>query len=426
MLNAVIVLLSTVIAYYFIIFSKKINKAIMTFFIATVLFILKPVQGLNFENTGDIISFETLGILLGMMIIVEIMKETGFFTFVAVNVIKISKGNFWMVMFLLMIVVIFFSAFLDNLVTIILVAPIIFLIADTIRINPAPLMIFAIIVDNIGGMSTLIGSPLNIVLGSIGDLDFNRFLVIMLPISLISFVSSFILFKKQNDFDIESFNLRLKSLMKMDASKTIQDKNLMIKSVVIFLIVLTGFIMHTIIDIDLALIAMSGALLLMLLSGKDFEKMSKQIDWNTMFFYAGLFIITFSLEKIGVIEIISNVFMPLNDSPLILMLIIMWLGSIITPFLSAVPGTLIMAPVISLLVQNGGPYELWFAFAIGANLGTNLTPLGAVQNIVGLSLIEKQTGDSYGFVQYMKITYKFVLIPMLLGTAYLMTFYYFF
>src|SRR6056297_1214057 len=226
-MNAVIVLLGTVLAYYFIIFSKKINKAIMTFFIATVLFILKPVQGLNFENTGDIISFETLGILLGMMIIVEIMKETGFFTFIAVNVIKISKWKFWTVMFLLMIVVIFFSAFLDNLVTIILVAPIIFLIADTIQINPAPLMIFAIIVDNIGGMSTLIGSPLNIVLGSIGGLDFNRFLLIMLPISLISFVSSFILFKKQNDFDIKSFNLRLKKLMKMDASKTIQDKNLM-------------------------------------------------------------------------------------------------------------------------------------------------------------------------------------------------------
>jgi Na+/H+ antiporter NhaD/arsenite permease-like protein len=390
------------------------------------LFVIKPVDGLDFENAGEIISFETLGILLGMMIIVEIMKETGFFTFIAVNVIKISRGKFWTVMFLLMIVVIFFSAFLDNLVTIILVAPIIFLIADTIKINPAPLMIFAIIVDNIGGMSTLIGSPLNIVLGSIGNLDFNRFLLVMLPISIISFVSSFFMFKSQNNFDVELFNKRLQSLMKMKPSKAIQNKNLMIKSVIIFSIVLAGFMLHTVIDIDLALIAMSGALLLMLLAGRDFEKMAKQIDWNTMFFYAGLFIITFSLEKIGVIEVISEVFMPLIDSPLLLMIVIMWLGSIITPFLSAVPGTLIMAPVVSLLVSNGAPYELWFAFAIGANLGTNLTPLGAVQNIVGLSLIEKQTGTSYGFTQYLKMTYKFVLIPMILGTGYLITFYYYF
>jgi Na+/H+ antiporter NhaD/arsenite permease-like protein len=184
--------------------------------------------------------------------------------------------------------------------------------------------------------------------------------------------------------------------------------------------------LHTVINIDLALIAMSGALLLMLLSNRDFEKMAKKIDWNTMFFYAGLFILTYSLEKIGVIELISNVFMPLNDNPLILMLVFMWLGALITPFLSAVPGALIMAPVISLLISNGAPYELWFAFAIGANLGTNLTPLGAVQNIVGLSLIEKQTGSSYGFTQYIKMTYKFVLVPMILGSGYLITFYYFF
>jgi Na+/H+ antiporter NhaD/arsenite permease-like protein len=425
-MDALIVLAVTVLAYYFIIFSKKINKSIVTFFLATILFIVKPVSGLNFENVGEIVSFETLGILLGMMIIVEIMKETGFFTYIAINVIKISKARFWMVIFLLMIVVIFFSAFLDNLVTIILIAPIIFLIADTVKINPAPLMIFTIIVDNIGGMSTLIGSPLNIVLGSIGNLDFNRFLLIMLPISIISFVSSFFLFRSQNDFDTKLFNKRLQSLMEMNPSKAIQDKTLMIKSVTVFLIVLIGFMTHSIIDIDLALIAMSGALLLMLLSNRDFEKMAKKIDWNTMFFYAGLFILTFSLEKIGVIELISNIFMPLNDSPLILMLIFMWLGALITPFLSAVPGTLIMAPVISVLVSNGAPYELWFAFAIGANLGTNLTPLGAVQNIVGLSLIEKQTGDSYGFTQYLKMTYKFVLVPMVLGTVYLISFYYFF
>ena len=425
-MDALIVLAVTVLAYYFIIFSKKINKAIMTFFLATILFIVKPVSGLNFENAGEIVSFETLGILLGMMIIVEIMKETGFFTYIAINVIKISKAKFWVVIFLLMIVVIFFSAFLDNLVTIILVAPIIFLIADTIKINPSPLMIFAIIVDNIGGMSTLIGSPLNIVLGSIGNLDFNRFLLIMLPVSIISFVSAFFMFRNQNDFDIKLFNKRLQSLMEMNPSKAIQDKTLMIKSVAVFSIVLIGFMLHSIIDIDLALIAMSGALLLMLLSDRDFEKMAKKIDWNTMFFYAGLFILTFSLEKIGVIELISNVFMPLNDNPLILMLVFMWLGALITPFLSAVPGTLIMAPVISVLVSNGAPYELWFAFAIGANLGTNLTPLGAVQNIVGLSLIEKQTGSSYGFTQYLKMTYKFVLVPMVLGTVYLISFYYFF
>ncbi|OQY08759.1 MAG: citrate transporter, partial [Marinitoga sp. 4572_148] len=313
-MSGILVLGITIIAYYFIIFAKNVKKSIITFFFGILLFILKPVEGLEFENLGRIVSFETLGILLGMMIIVEILKESGFFTFAAVN-----------------------------------------------AINPTPLMLLTIAIDNIGGMSTLIGSPLNIVLGSIGGLDFTTFLIKMLPITVLSFISAIFIFKVNNKIDSKLFNEKLKTLSSMDPEKTIENKSLMYKGVIVFAIVLTGFIFHSKIKIDLALIALAGALILMLLTQKDFESMSKDLDWDTMFFYGGLFTIAFSLEEIGVTQAIANLFNPLIDTPMILMLVIMWISAFVIPFLSAVPGTLILAPVIKLLVLHGAPFELWYA-----------------------------------------------------------------
>lgn len=418
-MSGILVLGITIIAYYFIIFAKNVKKSIITFFFGILLFILKPVEGLEFENLGRIVSFETLGILLGMMIIVEILKESGFFTFAAVNAIKLSRYKFWIVLTLIMILVVLFSAFLDNLITIMLMAPIIFLIADTLEINPTPLMLLTIAIDNIGGMSTLIGSPLNIVLGSIGRLDFTTFLIKMLPITVLSFISAMFIFKVNNKIDSKLFNEKLKTLSSMDPEKTIENKSLMYKGVIVFAIVLTGFIFHSKIKIDLALIALAGALILMLLTQKDFESMSKDLDWDTMFFYGGLFTIAFSLEEIGVTQAIANLFNPLIDTPMILMLVIMWIAAFAIPFLSAVPGTLILAPVIKLLVLHGAPFELWYAYAIGANLGTNLTPLGAVQNIVGVSLLEKNYNKTVTFSEYMKKSLMFTLIPLILGSVYL-------
>ncbi|HOO74162.1 MAG TPA: SLC13 family permease [Tepiditoga sp.] len=425
-MNSILVLFIAVLAYYFIIFVRKIKKSIVTFFLATLLFIIRPVAGLDLENVSHIVSFETLGILLGMMIIVEILKESGFFTFTAVNVIKISKSNYWVVLFLLMIVVALFSAFLDNLVTIMLIAPIIFLISDTLEVSPAPLILFTIVIDNIGGMSTLIGSPLNIVLSSISKYDFTKFITAMGPVTILTFIASFIIFKISNKTDTKIYNEKLKKLSSMEASKAIQNKSTMIKGVIVFAVVLAGFILHSAINVDIALVAMGGALVLMLLTGKDFESMAKQLDWDTMFFYAGLFTISFALEEIGVIDIIANLFTPLLSNHIILMLTIMWISSIAIPFLSAVPGTLLLAPVVSVLISHGAPYELWIAFAIGANLGTNLTPLGAVQNIVGVSLISKHSGQEISFGSYMKSNAMNYLITMIIGTFYLMFHFYVF
>ncbi|HPO27523.1 MAG TPA: SLC13 family permease, partial [Petrotogaceae bacterium] len=156
MLNGALVIVIAIVAYYFIIFSKKVKKSVTTLLLSIILYIFNPVNTLTLENIGKIISFETLGILFGMMIIVEFLKESGFFTFSAVWVIKASKAKFWAALFSLMLITALFSAFLDNLITILFISPIIFLITDTLEIDAAPFIMLTIFIDNIGGMSTLI------------------------------------------------------------------------------------------------------------------------------------------------------------------------------------------------------------------------------------------------------------------------------
>jgi len=172
------VLLITVLAYYYIIFGKG-NKAVIVFGLGLVLFMTKIIEGMEPSNLSHIVDFNTLGLLFGMMIVVSFMRKTGFFQYSAIKVVKLSKARFWRMTVLLMVLVALTSAFLDNLITIILVSPMLFLISDNLGMDAAPLILLAIFIDNIGGMSTLIGSPLNIVLGSTSGLSFGQFLVTM-------------------------------------------------------------------------------------------------------------------------------------------------------------------------------------------------------------------------------------------------------
>jgi Na+/H+ antiporter NhaD/arsenite permease-like protein len=425
MLNGALVIVIAIVAYYFIIFSKKVKKSVTTLLLSIILYIFNPVNTLTLENIGKIISFETLGILFGMMIIVEFLKESGFFTFSAVWVIKASKAKFWAALFSLMLITALFSAFLDNLITILFISPIIFLITDTLEIDAAPFIMLTIFIDNIGGMSTLIGSPLNIVLGSISKLDFTQFMKIMSVIAFITFISTFTIFrKKYTKAQTAEFSEKLKRLGNMKPEKAITNKKLLLISIIVFALVLTGFIFSSTIKINSALIAVFGGLILLFVFNHDFASFSSRIDWDTMFFYAGLFSISYALDKIGVTQSIAWIFKPLIGAPVILMLCFMWLSAFVIPFLSAVPGTLLLAPVVKILIGYGAPAELWYAYAVGANLGSNFTPLGAVQNIVGVSLLEKHGGKSLSFSQFMNYSKKTFLVSLILGTFFVLGLYF--
>jgi len=414
-LKELVILILAVLAYYFIIFDKRMPKSTITLFIGLILMASHLVKNMNVENLSEIVDFNTLGLLFGMMITVSILEETGLFQYLVVKMLRLSKANYIRTIVFLMMVVALTSAFLDNVITILMTAPMIFLVADTLGVNPTSLIFLTLFIDNIGGMATIIGSPLNIVLGSESGLSFNAFLKNLGTFAIFAFITVFVVFKRYLPKP-ENADEKLKLLAQMDPKKAITNLPLLKKSLPVFLVVLAGFSMHGILKTELSIISMLGALFILLLSNRKFEDVSKKIDWDTLFFYMGLYMITFSLEKAGFTDTIAKLFMPLKDHPFASSIVFLWISSIITPFLSAVPGTLLMVPVIHKLVSVGFTPYIWWAYGMGANLGTNLTPLGAVQNLIGVSLLEKNQGEKIEFTAFMKLGIKVVLPTMILAT----------
>ena len=421
-MTAFLVLFLAILAYYFIIFVQSVEKSVITLLIATSIMALKLVEKMNLENVGIMVDFNTLGLLLGMMIIVGFLKRSGFFQYSIIKILRFSGGDFKKTLFFLMVIVALTSAFLDNVITIMMVLPMIFLIADSMEMDPTPLVFLTIFIDNVGGMSTLIGSPLNLVLGSVSGKSFNEFLTHTGTFSIVAFLIIYFYFSRRIRISKEQEE-KLSKLVNVDPEKAITDKKLMKTSLLVFGLVILGFILHSVFEFELSFIAMSGALALMLIFNKNFEKVSEDIDWDTLFFYAGLYMISFSLEEIGAIKAIASVLEPLKESFVLSTLVITWGSAFVIPFLSAVPGTLILAPVLKHLVSMGFSQSVWWAYAFGANLGTNFTPLGAVQNIIGIAMLEKQTNKRISFLEFMKVGIPTTIPAILVGTVWLLVFY---
>ncbi|SHH44545.1 ArsB/NhaD family transporter [Thermosipho atlanticus] len=415
-LHSILVLLLVIITYLYIIFGKK-NKAAVVFGIALLISALRLVEGLETRNVGYIIDVDTLGLLTGMMIIVSFLNKSGFFEFFSIKIIKIGGKNFYLTISLLMVIVALTSAFLDNVVTILVMAPMIFLIADMLEINPIPLMMLTIIVDNIGGSATLIGSPLNLVIGSISGFSFNDFLIKMGPVAIFAFIAIILYFKRHIKIDEKSIS-KIEKLFELDEKNAINDPKMMIYSLIVFLIVVVLFILHSVLHIELAVIALLGGTFLVFKFSNGYEDVAKDIDWDMLFFFAGLYIISYALDEIGFTEKIANLFTPILGHQLILMLIFYLISILTIPILNNVPAALILAPVIKILVTSGSNPMLWWTFAIGANFATNLTPLGAVQNLVTVSFLEKNLERRFGFLEYMKWTTPSVLISLTVGIIY--------
>ncbi len=399
------VLILAVLAYYFIIFVNNIENSITTLIFAILILLFRLHEPgfveMNLENIGHIVDFNTLGLLLGMMIIVGFLKKSGFFQYTIIKILRLAKGNFKLTLLMLMIIVALTSAFLDNVITIMMTLPMLFLIADTMEMDPTPLVLMTIFIDNVGGMATLIGSPLNLVLGSVSGKSFNEFIANTGVFSIVAFVVIYLIAKRWIKYGKEE-ERKLKELAQIDPKKAIEDPKMMRVSTTVFLLVVVGFVLHSIFEIELSYIALLGALSLLLIFRKSFEKVSEDIDWDTLFFYMGLYIISYALEEIGAIDAMANLLMPLKGNHIVAMMVVLWGSAFVIPFLSAVPGTLLMAPVLRVLVKSGFSHSIWWAYAFGANLGTNLTPLGAVQNLIGMSMLEKQTGKKMTFGEFMK------------------------
>ncbi|AKI98239.1 citrate transporter [Kosmotoga pacifica] len=417
-MNTLITLIIVVVTYGFIIFGKK-NKAVITFGLALVIAAMKLVEGLEPENISRVIDLDTLGLLTGMMIIVAFLNSSGFFEYFSIKVIKFGGERFYFTLTLLMVVVALTSAFLDNVVTIIVMAPMMFLIADLLDMDPVPLIMLTLVIDNIGGGATLIGSPFNLVLGSISGFSFNDFIIKLGPASILVFMVLMLYFKKHIKVDASIIS-NIKKLDEMDENKAITDWKMMRVSLAVFLAVIILFVIHTVIGVELSYIALLGGIVLLLVNKKGFDHVSDKIDWDMLFFFAGLYIISHALESIGITELMANGLLHFQDSQLMMLIIPFALAAIFVPILNNVPAALIFGPVFRILVGFGFSTMIWWAFAISGNFATSLTPLGAVQNIVAITYLEREIGRSFGFKEYVRWMIMPVTISLVIGLLYIL------
>ena len=402
---------------YAIIISEKVHRTVIAMAGAGLLVLLGIVTQ---EKAIEGIDFNTLGLLIGMMIIVGIAKHSGMFQYVAIWATKVGKGNPVKIYILLLAIVAVFSALLDNVTTVLLMIPVTFVVAHNLKIHPKPFLIGAILLANIGGTATLIGDPPNILIGSASGLTFNDFLVNLAPISiLISIVTIGLLvfiYRKQLVATPEA----QATIAKFNPREALSDVKLLKKALFVLAIVLIGFFTHSVTHLEGATIALSGAALMLLLTMHDPEEHLKEVEWTTIFFFMGLFILVVALEEVGAIRMLAEGLLKLTGGNMTATtLSVLWGSAIFSAVIDNIPFVATMIPLVKDLGTIAGlPLApIWWALALGADIGGNATLVGASANVV-VSGIASKEGHGIGFGEYMKMALPLTFVALVMCSIY--------
>ena len=406
---------------------ELVNKAAAALAGVGVLVVLRVTTE---HHAVGFIDFETLMLLTGMMILVSMIKKSGFFTIVSVKIAEITKGSPVKILVLFSVVTALMSAFLDNVTTVLIIIPIIIELTRGMGLNPRNFVLSQIFISNIGGTATLIGDPPNVIIGSKVGLSFNQFILNLTPtvIPVFIIVLGYIWFINRVEFKpintsmskLVSVQLLLEKIRFEFANIKI-DKNLMIKSLVCLFLAILLFITQTITGLAPGVVALGMAMVLLIISRADVEHVLEEVEWSTLLFFTGLFILVGVLEEYGVIEWIAhNVFLNVGNNPYVIVLMVLWVSGIISGFLDNIPFTITMIPIIHLLLEsNPIPNNiLWWALALGACFGGNITIIGASANIISVG-IAKKYGVEISFIDFMKKGLIVTLISLFVASIYL-------
>jgi len=428
-LDPVWVAVAILLAIYGVIMMEKFNRAVLSL-LGGGLMILSGV--LTQERAVAGIDFNTIGLLTGMMVIVAISQKTGVFQYVAIRSAKLVKGNPWGILVMLSVVTAVFSAFLDNVTTVLLIVPVTLLITDALGIKPYPFLFSQIVSSNIGGTATLIGDPPNIMIGSQAHLSFYDFLVNLTPIipliMLMTFLILWVMFGRGMQASDEARAL----VMQFDEREAIKDVPLLRKSLSVLAMVILGFTVSHAIHLEPATIAMFGAAALLLLQtwgqpmhDKDhaYEGVMAEVEWTTIFFFVGLFIIITGVEHVGVISMLAKKTLELTGGDFnATAAAILWISAIASAFIDNIPFVATMIPMIKSMAPTfGGAHELvplWWALALGACLGGNGSLIGASANLI-VAGFSQRAGHPISFLRFTKHAFMLMLLSIAVSHVYL-------
>lgn len=407
---------------YGIIISEKLNRTVVAL-LGAVLMVVFHI--LSQEEAFGIIDFNTIGLLIGMMIIVNILKRTGVFQYVAIKTAKLSNGSPWKIMLYFSVITAVASALLDNVTTILLIAPVTFVITETLGLNPVPFLIAEVLTANIGGTATLIGDPPNIMIGGATNLSFSDFLFNLGPVVVVIFVVVLFLLKLIYGKQLKISDENRAKIADFDESKTITDSVLLKKSALVLLGTIIGFMIHQAFGLESATVALLGAGILLLISKVDVEEVLLEVEWPTIFFFMGLFVMVGALETVGVIEMVASQLINLTGGDLfVTTMLILWVAAIASAFLDNIPFVATMIPLIhNIGVMTGMDITpLWWALALGACLGGNGSVVGASANVIVSGMLHKK-GYKLSFGDFLKIGFPIMLVSIVISTIYLILFY---
>lgn len=413
----VIVAVAVFILTYVLIISEALERTVVALAGAGIIIIFHV---LTQQKALEVIDFNTIGLLIGMMIIVAITKRTGLFQYLAIMAAKWAKGDPWRIVLALSAITAVASAFLDNVTTILLVAPVTLVITDMLELNPIPFILPEVLAANIGGTATLIGDPPNIMIGSATGLGFVDFLTNLAPVIIVVFIATMMMMKMYYGKELHAPDHLKKRLLDLDERKAITNVGLLKQSLFVLALVIFGFSFHQQIGLDTASVALVGATLLFILSRQPVDDIIREVEWPTLFFFIGLFIIVGGLEKVGIIRLMAEKVVALTGGNLVLTtLMVLWVSAIASAFIDNIPFVATMIPLIKGIgaMSSINIVPLWWALSLGACLGGNGTLVGASANVVAAGMLEK-TKYRLTFAEFFRVGFPTMLVSMVICTAY--------
>ena len=415
------------ILVYAVLTFELVNKAVAALLGVMVLLVLRVVDD---HTAASFIDFETIMLLLGMMSIVTILRKSGFFTILSVRIAELTKGSPFKILVLFSIVTAVTSAFLDNVTTVLIIVPIIIELTRGMGLDPKVYVISQAVISNIGGTATLIGDPPNIIIGSKVGLTFNQFAINLTPPVVIAFIAGLFMLWATNRDKFRPIDTNLAKLfsvqlllekIRLEFLATPIDKKLLYRALGCLALAITLFVTQTLTGLSPGVVALLVAMILFTISGEDVEQILEEIEWSTLLFFAGLFVLVGVLEEQGVIEWVAHhVFLKVGTNPYVMVLTVLWVSGIVSGFLDNIPFTITMVPIVRTMLEAMPipNHILWWALALGACFGGNLTMIGASANIVSVGMA-KQSRVHISFLEFARTSAMITLTTLVLSSAYL-------
>lgn len=366
------------------------------------------------------IDFNTIGVLVGMMIFVAIVRRSGMFEYIAVRAAKAVHGDPWKIMVAFTLITAVLSEILDNVTTVLLVGPMSIAIARMLKIDPVPFLMGQILASNVGGTATLIGDPPNIMIGSAAHLSFMDFLdntgfAVLFILAVLILLMKIVYEKK-----IELGTVDTGAIEKLDPSKSITNRALMKKGIIVLICVIVGFMFHDKLGIESSVIALTAAAVMLIIGREDVNEAIQDVEWTTILFFMSLFVVVGGLTETGIIkELASKIIDATDGHPMVTMLVLLWASALLSSILDNIPFVATLIPLILAMQADGiDVTSFWWAISLGACLGGNGTMIGASANVV-LSDISTKHGYPITFKSYLKVGMPFMLLSIVISTVFL-------